>query len=106
MESGASGLVFSSLFLNKLRPVEAHRVMRENASHAVIIGDREIQSHEAAELLQEEHGKSLLMIIVWILIALALLFIGYLFYTKGFSPLSSGSQDRFGFLQVDQRNLC
>jgi len=106
LESGATGIVFNSLFQNKLKPVEAHKVMRENVSHAVTIGDKEVQSHEAVELLQEEPGKSYLMIIVWILIALALLFIGYLLYSKGFSPLSSGSQDRFGYVQYDQRNLC
>ncbi len=106
LEQGPSGFVFNSLFQTKLKPVEAHRVMRENASHAVTIGDKEMQSHEAAELLQEEQPKSYLMIIVWVLIALALLFIGYLFYSKGFSPLSSGSQDRFGYMQMNLGNLC
>lgn len=107
LELGASGIVFNSLFQNKLTPVEAHRVMREKVSHAVTIGDKEVQSHEAAELLQEEEpGKSYLMVIVWILIALALLFIGYLIYSKGFSPLSSGSQDRFGYIEPLLRNLC
>lgn len=106
LEKGPSGLFFNSQFQTKLKPVEAHRVMRENASHAVTIGDKEMQSHEAAELLQEETSRSYLMIIIWILIALALLFIGYLFYSKGFSPLSSGSQDRFGYLQLNLGNLC
>ena len=106
LDSGPSGIVFNSQFQTKLKPVEAHRVMRENVSHAVTIGDKELQSHEAAELLQEEAGRSYLMIIVWILIALALLFIGYLFYSKGLSPLTSGSQDRFGYIQVNDWNLC
>jgi hypothetical protein len=106
LEQGGTGVVFNSLFKNKLAPVEAHKVMRENVSHSVTVGDREMQSHEAAELLQEEAPKSYLMIIVWILIAMALLFIGYLFYTKGFSPLSSGSQQRFGFVQSEPLNLC
>jgi len=106
LEQGPSGLSFNSQFQTKLRPVEAHRVIRENASHAVTIGDKEMQSHEAAELLQEENVRSYLMVIVWILIALALLFIGYLFYSKGFSPLSSGSQDRFGCLHMNLGNLC
>lgn len=105
-QQGMSGIVFNSLFQNKLKPVEAHKVMRENVSHSVTIGDKEMQLHEAAELLQEETPKSYLMVIVWILIALALLFIGYLFYTKGFSPLSSGSQDRFGYIQTYLWNLC
>lgn len=107
LESGASGIVFNSLYQNKLKPVEAHRVMRDGSSHAVTVGDKEIQSTEAAELLlQEESRKSYLMVIVWIIITLALLFIGYLFYTKGFSPLSSGSQDRFGYVQHSLWNLC
>lgn len=107
LESGGAGVIFNSLFQSRLKPVEAHKVMRENVSHAVTVGDKEMQSHEAAEMLQEEtSGKSYMMVIVWILIALALLFIGYLFYTKGFSPLSSGSQDRFGFIALHHRNLC
>ena len=106
LELGASGIVFNSLLQNKLKPLEALRVTRENVSHAVTIGDKEVRSHEAAELLQEETGKSYLMIIVWILIALALLFIAYLFYSKGFSPLSSGSQDRFGYVKQRLWNLC
>ena len=106
LEQSTTGIVFHSLFQNKLSPVEAHKVMRENASHVVTVGDKEMQSHEAAELLQEESSRSYLMIIVWILIALALLFIGYLFYTKGFSPLSSGSQQKFGFVKNSLTDLC
>jgi hypothetical protein len=106
LEQGTSGIVFHSLLQNKLAPVEAHKVMRENATHTITVGDKEMQSHEAAGLLQEETPRSYFMIIVWILIALALLFIGYLFYTKGFSPLSSGSQQKFGYIENAQIELC
>jgi hypothetical protein len=96
LEKQGSAIVFHSSFQNNLTPVAAHKVVRENVSHAVTVGDKEMQSHEASELLQAAPPKSYLMLIVWILVALALLFIGYLFYTKGFSPLSSGSQQRVG----------
>lgn len=106
LEEGATGIVFQSLLQNKLTSVEAHKVMRENVSHTVTVGDKEMQSNEAAELLHEETRSSYLMIIVWILIALALLFIGYLFYVKGFSPLSTGSQQKFGYIIGSQANVC
>ncbi|ANE49900.1 hypothetical protein [Flavisolibacter tropicus] len=106
LEEGATGIVFQSLLQNKLTSVEAHKVMRENVSHTVTVGDKEMQSNEAAELLHEETRSSYLMIIVWILIALALLFIGYLFYVKGFSPLSSGSQQKFGYIGSSLSDVC
>ena len=98
LQQQGNEVTFKSAFQNELAPVAAHKVLRENVSHAVTVGDKEMQSHEASELLQAAPPKSYLMLIVWLLIALALIFIGYLFYVKGFTPLSSGSQQQVGFL--------
>ena len=96
LEQEGTALLFHSTLEMKLAPVAAHKVMRENVSHAVTVGDKEIQSHEAGVLLQDAPEKSYVMIFVWVLIALALLFISYIIYANGFSPLSSGSRQQVG----------
>ena len=96
LELNGSDLIFHSEAETKLSPVAAHKVMRENVSHAVTVGDKEIQSHDAGALMKNEPAKSYLMLIVWILVVLALLFIVYILYTNGFSPLSSGYRQQVG----------
>ncbi len=100
LEQNGSGVSFYSTFHNKLKPVAADKVIREKASHAVTIGDKEMQSHEASEMLDAEPKKSYLTLIIILLLIAALLFIAYLFYTKGFSPLSTGLQQRLGWLII------
>ncbi len=73
--------------------VAAQRVIRENASHKVLVGEREHSSEEMAERLQNVQltETSYLHLIGWIVLVLAIIAIIYLIYTGAFSSLSSGS---------------
>ena len=86
-------LEFQPEQLSNLTPIEAHKVIRENAQHTVLIGEQEVQSGDVPGYL---HGagrkRSIFVLIGWILLALAILFLVYYFYTKGLKPESSGSQ--------------
>lgn len=84
---------FQGMPLVDLAPVEAHKVIREDAQHTVLIGEQEVQSGDAAGYIQEAIRKrSVLVIIGWILLALAVLFLIFYFYKEGFKPESSGSR--------------
>jgi hypothetical protein len=99
LEKRGADIVFNSTFQNNQAPVTANKVIHENASHAVTIGDQEMQSHAASEMLlanEEPNNKSYAWI-VWVLIGLALLAIGYLLYTKKFNPLASGLQKKIAW---------
>jgi hypothetical protein len=86
-------LEFRAEPLTNLTPVDAHKVIRENAQHTVLIGEQEVQSGDVPEYL---HGtgrkRSIFVLIGWILLALAILFLLYYFYKEGFKPESSGSR--------------
>ena len=80
---------------NMLTPVDAHKVIRENAQHTVLIGEQEVQSGNVAEYIHASQKKrSYLVIIGWILLALAILFLIYYFYKEGFIPGASGSKNK------------
>lgn len=79
--------------LANLGPIEAHKVIREHAQHTVLIGEQEVQSGDVAGYIQDTARKrSVLVIIGWILLALAILFLIYYFYKEGFRPESSGTR--------------
>lgn len=84
---------FEPIAVSGLAPVEAHKVIRENAQHMVLIGEQEVRSGDVADYL---HGtgpkRSVLVLIGWILLALAVLFLIYYFYKEGIKPESSGSR--------------
>ena len=76
-----------------LAPVEAHKVIRENAQHMVLIGEQEVRSGDVPEYLHGTSPKrSVFVLVGWILLALAILFLVYYFYKEGLKPESSGSR--------------
>lgn len=84
---------FEGAPLVNLPPVEAHKIIRENAQHTVLIGEQEVQSGDVPGYIQGATRKrSVLVIIGWVLLGLALLFLAYYFYKEGFNPESSGSR--------------
>jgi hypothetical protein len=76
-----------------LNPVAAEKVIRQNASHTVLVGEREHSSEEMTERLQATPSTetSYLHLTGWIVLVLAILAIIYFIYTGSFSSLSSGS---------------
>lgn len=84
-----------------LQPVTALRVMRENIPHTVLVGDQEVASDIQEEQLAERPVKkkfSVLMIVAWVLIILALAFVIYHLYRNGWEPAASGNQLPFNAL--------
>jgi nucleoid DNA-binding protein len=74
-----------------LQPVAASKVIRENASHTVLVGERERNSIEMAESLQASpEQKSYLNLIGWILFILAAAAIVYFLYKDSFNPSGAG----------------
>ncbi|MFN2458622.1 MAG: hypothetical protein ABR502_10500 [Chitinophagaceae bacterium] len=74
-----------------LPPVTAQRVLRQNMQHAVLVGDREVQSnHKLESSIKTRNTTNLL--IGWIFIVLAVLFITFYFFREGFKASASGSK--------------
>lgn len=88
-----------------LEPVEAHKVIREHAQHTVLIGEQEVQSGNVAEYLQDATRKrSVWVLIGWIVLALAVLFLVYYFYREGLKPESSGSRVKAVSAVINKRS--
>lgn len=96
-KDGNGGVLFESapaplLFL---QPVPAMRVVRQDAQHSMVVGDRERTSGEMNEWLQDHaHRRRRLSwwLIALVLAVLGLAFLGWYFYSHGFS---TGSQNKF-----------
>lgn len=80
-----------------LQPVRAERVLRPDAEHSVLIGDQETTSRqlserkEAGEVVVEKE-RSVWMIVGWILLGLAILFIVFMLYQGKFRIGATGSR--------------
>ena len=76
-----------------LQPVPANKIIRENAAHAMLVGDRESNTVEmSGNLKQEAPARSWVVLAGWIILALAILAIIFFIYTGKGSPMSSGLQ--------------
>jgi len=96
-KDGAGNVLFEpagSPFLF-LQPTPALRVNRPNAQHSLLVGDRERTSEEMSELLHDdEHRRRRVAwwVIALIIAAAGLAFLGWYFYSHGFS---AGNQNDF-----------
>lgn len=89
----AGGLSFQSEEIKPygLDPLVAEKVIHTNATHTMLVGDRERTSEEMTAWLEgEETRRDWPMIIAWVLLGISLLIAGYQF-TKG-----KGSKAPFG----------
>lgn len=74
------------------QPVHAEKVIREKFEHTVLVGEREKSSVEMAEYFASETPrKNYAWVIAVVLTILAVMFIGWYFSDKGFSPSSAGN---------------
>ena len=74
-------------------PVAAEKVIRVKAEHTVLVGEQEKTSVEMEEYFSGNPAKkNYTWLIAAILMALALIFIGWHFSEKGFSSSSAGNQ--------------
>ncbi len=82
-----------------LEPVAAERVIRQNAKHTVLVGDRELTNEEAADSLMEDEGKEskAWWIITIVLTTILLLILFFKFYQNGLNTGAIGNQQTIGF---------
>ena len=84
-------IIDEEIGVDSLQPVSAQRVIRENVAHNVLVGDKEMTSHQVNEqILKDDKKRTYILIIGWILFLVTLAIIFYLLYKGGFNPLSSG----------------
>jgi hypothetical protein len=94
-----------------LEPVRAERVLRPDAQHSVLVGDQERMSAPMGVLKEEvavvaEKERSIWMIVGWILLGLAILFIVFVLYQGKFRVGSTGSkQSPTGYLYTPLQKL-
>lgn len=96
-KDGSGNVLFepSAIPLHYMQPAPAVRVNRQNAQHTLLVGDRERTSEEMNEWLHDEaNGRRR---IAWWVIALiiagaGLAFLGWYFYSHGWSL---GNQNKF-----------
>lgn len=91
-------VVFQQLPSARMTPVTANKVLRENREHAVLVGDTEKSSTDTSANNAAIDRKRNLLWIGWLLVLLALLFIGVLFYKKAIRP--GASQFRISYSSV------
>jgi hypothetical protein len=96
-KDGAGGVQFepAPTSLPFLQPVPAMRVSRQDAQHNLVVGDRERTSGEMNEWLHDHartRRRPSWWVIAVVLAVLGLAFLGWYFYSHGFS---AGSQNRF-----------
>jgi len=74
-------------------PVHAEKVIREKYEHTVLVGEKERSSVEMEEYFAEAPRKrNYMWIIAVVLTLLAIMFIGWYFSEKGFTPSSTGNK--------------
>lgn len=75
------------------QPVIAERVIRQKAEHTILVGEKERSAAEMEEYFAPEAPvkRNYTWLIAVILIVVAIMFIGWYFSEKGFSPSSAGN---------------
>ncbi len=88
-------LVFEPAHAAQLPPVAANKIIRENAHHGVLVGEKEMHSSDTSYINEQEKShRSYAVLTGWIIALLALAFIIYWLYNANFHPFSTGLQQK------------
>ncbi|HEY0058353.1 MAG TPA: hypothetical protein VGB56_04405 [Flavisolibacter sp.] len=88
-------IVFEPAPSNALKPVAANKIIRENAHHDVLVGEKEMHSSDVSYISDAaKPGRSYATLAGWIIVLLALAFIIYNLVQHGFHPFASGLQQK------------
>jgi hypothetical protein len=94
-----------------LQPIPAERVLRQDAEHSVLVGDQEMTSTQMSGKKEEivataGSERSVQIIVGWVLLALAILFIVFLLYQGKFRVGATGSkQSPIGFIVSSAKDI-
>jgi hypothetical protein len=92
-ENGEIKLDPATISLQSDLPAVAEKVIRVKAEHTVLVGEQERTAIEMEEYFAQSPPKrNYAWIIALVLTVLAIMFIGWYFSEKGFSPASAGNQ--------------
>jgi hypothetical protein len=111
LEAEDQGIVFQpqEIRLGSLQPVPAARVIRPSAQHRVLVGEQDLSSKQANDILQQPAAappkRSWADLIGWIVLALAVLAIAFLLYRHSFSPTSGGLKKRVNSFEIEASGL-
>ena len=95
-------IVFEPAPSNALKPVAANKIIRENAHHDVLVGEKEMHSSDVSYIGEAaKPGRSYATLAGWIIVLLALAFIIYNLFEHGFHPFASGLQQKTFSYQND-----
>ncbi|MGN6399900.1 MAG: hypothetical protein ACTHMD_05570 [Flavisolibacter sp.] len=79
------------LQLDGLETVPAHKIIRQNVEHSMLVGDQQMTSQQMTDAFRKKQKrKSYAVVIGWVLFFLTLVAIIFLLYKSGFNPLASG----------------
>lgn len=79
----------------RLQPVIAQKILRENVRHTVLVGEQEVQKSTALEdAAPGVEKKSYATLIGWMLIAAAAVFIFFMLYKGNFQTPASGNKTK------------
>jgi hypothetical protein len=97
-------VVFEPAPPNALKPVAANKIIRENAHHDVLVGEKEMHSSDVSYISDTaKRGRSYATLAGWVIVLLALAFIVYNLLQHGFHPFASGLQQKtFSYQQYFQ----
>ena len=88
-------IVFEPAPSNHLKPVAAYKIIRENAHHDVLVGEKEMHSSDVSYISDGTKSvRSYAALAGWIIVLLALAFIIYHLFRHGFHPFASGLQQK------------
>lgn len=79
-----------------LSPVAAQRVLRENVTHTVLVGEQEMRytADEYEASLQQDKPRDWFLIIGWVIAAISILFLIYHLYINNWAPQASGLRQK------------
>lgn len=89
----SNNLVFEpeSIRIGALSEVPALKVIRDNAHHPVLVGDRQMRSDEMGAILEKARRKNHLPVMIgWTVLAVAVGAIVFFLYQKGFQGSAAG----------------
>ena len=91
LEQGGIAFDPYQIYLDSFTSVPAHKIMRQNVQHSILVGDQQMTSEQVAEaLIKTDEKKNFYMMIGWVLLILALITISIVLYFGKFQPSSSG----------------
>lgn len=101
LQASNQSIVFEpeEIRLGSLQPLDAARVIRQDAGHRVLVGEQDLSSQQATDILQQEPPvkRSYANLTGWIVLALALLLAAFLLYRHSFAPQGVGLQQKIGW---------